>query len=264
MTLQDEHKKTILIKNFSTSKHLIIYTDNCVLIIYINGVSIVYNCGEFVSIERGVNFSFKMIKNNMNQPPCKILRLDYKELILLKTMFISCYPSKLKDTMLKRTNEDKIIKEQNNIEIRRLFEFIDKNKDPFIHVVVIAYMITKFSKMEKIINSLYISAATTFTDKVKCIINDDLSKKWRLSMIADQFHITEIAVRKRLAQEHTSFNNLLLELRMNTAMQMLHEDGDKIHQISKKIGISSTSYFIKHFKNYFGITPKQYLIYFRS
>ncbi|EIV8684684.1 AraC family transcriptional regulator [Escherichia coli] len=35
-------------------------------------------------------------------------------------------------------------------------------------------------------------------------------------------------------------------------------------KFQKKIGISSTSYFIKHFKNHFGITPKQYLIYFRS
>ncbi|HDY2678837.1 TPA: AraC family transcriptional regulator, partial [Escherichia coli] len=38
----------------------------------------------------------------------------------------------------------------------------------------------------------------------------------------------------------------------------------QICQISKSVGFRSTSYFIKIFKDYFGITPKQLIIYFRN
>ncbi|HHB0616348.1 TPA: AraC family transcriptional regulator, partial [Escherichia coli] len=37
----------------------------------------------------------------------------------------------------------------------------------------------------------------------------------------------------------------------------------QVDMIAKKIGISSTSYFIKSFKKHFGVTPKSFLMYFR-
>lgn len=115
-----------------------------------------------------------------------------------------------------------------------------------------------------IIHSLIASAAITFTDKVRSMIEKDTSRKWRINMIADEFNISEISVRKRLESEGMSFNNLLVDVRMNKAMQLLLENEQQIHQISKAVGILSPSYFIKSFKYHFGITPKQFIIYFRE
>lgn len=53
----------------------------------------------------------------------------------------------------------------------------------------------------KIISSLYASCGITFTDKVKNELRKDLSKNWKISMIADKFNISEVSVRKRLSSE---------------------------------------------------------------
>ncbi|EHV4946432.1 helix-turn-helix transcriptional regulator [Escherichia coli] len=129
--------------------------------------------------------------------------------------------------------------------------------------VKIAYLISKLEARDKLIFSLRVSSAISFGDKIKNLIQDDLSKKWRLNLIADKFNVSEVTIRKRLESENTSFNNLILDLRMNKALQLLHENEKQIHQISKLIGISNPSYFIKMFKDYFGVTPKQYTLYFR-
>lgn len=118
--------------------------------------------------------------------------------------------------------------------------------------------------MEKIVHSVVVSSAFSFTDKVRNLLSSDLSRKWRLNFVADVFNVSEITVRKRLEVEGTSFNTLLLELRMNHAMNLLQENEKQIHQISALIGINNPSYFIRLFKDFYGITPKQYVIYFRS
>ncbi|HFT9694228.1 TPA: helix-turn-helix transcriptional regulator, partial [Escherichia coli] len=68
----------------------------------------------------------------------------------------------------------------------------------------------------------------------------------------------------RLEAEGASFNNLLLALRMNQAMKMLLENEKQTHQIAAFLGFNTPSYFIRLFKEFYGITPRQYVIYFRS
>ncbi|EFT2743744.1 helix-turn-helix domain-containing protein, partial [Escherichia coli] len=56
---------------------------------------------------------------------------------------------------------------------------------------------------------------------------------------------------------------ILYERKMNKALQLLLDNELQVDMIAKKIGISSTSYFIKSFKKHFGVTPKSFLMYFR-
>ncbi|MBE0719106.1 AraC family transcriptional regulator, partial [Escherichia coli] len=42
------------------------------------------------------------------------------------------------------------------------------------------------------------------------------------------------------------------------------ENSYQIAQISNMVGISSTSYFIRLFNKHFGVTPKQFVSYFRG
>ncbi|MEX9938582.1 helix-turn-helix transcriptional regulator, partial [Providencia rettgeri] len=102
--------------------------------------------------------------------------------------------------------------------------------------------------------------AFTFTEKINRVILSDISKKWKLSDIAEQFNISEISITKKLDQERTNFNQLLLDARMNQAIKHLIKNEKQISTISELIGYSSISYFIKTFKNYYGLTPKQFEI----
>ena len=92
------------------------------------------------------------------------------------------------------------------------------------------------------------------------MILKDISKKWKLSDIADELNMSEISVRKKLDIEESNFNQLLLDARMNKAIKYLIKNTHQINIISSLVGYSSISYFIKTFKEYYGITPKQFEI----
>ncbi|QJT78901.1 helix-turn-helix transcriptional regulator [Kosakonia sp. MUSA4] len=261
---QAETTASIKINNAYTHKHLIIYTDKCDMTIYRSDETLFFKQGMLVFIERGIRYRIAIKKYNLNRPPFQCTSIDSETLHLLKDIMHSLYAYKLDENTLNRKTSDKIIGVNTCDDYVSLLDKINKTSDKRIQAIKLAYLITKMPIKDSLIYSLYISAASTFTDKVRRLVSEDLSKKWRLSIIADKFNISEITVRKRLECEHTSFNHLLLDLRMNKAMQLLLENEKQIHQISKLTGFSSTSYFIKLFRSYFGVTPKQYMIYFRS
>ncbi|EMV5227081.1 helix-turn-helix transcriptional regulator, partial [Escherichia coli] len=51
----------------------------------------------------------------------------------------------------------------------------------------------------------------------------------------------------------------LLDFKMKKAAELLKTTNKSITMISSELGYVYASYFIKVFKNYFGVTPKQFL-----
>jgi len=256
--------KNIAIESITTNKYLIIYTDNCDITIKKNNEDLFFPQRTFVFVERGIKFSCKIQKSQSQIKPYRVLRLEKEELIMLKNVFEATYSYRLDENLTKRTAQDKIIGVEGGQEDIEEFSHIEFIKDRALKILKLANIISRIGRVREIINSLIVSAAITFTDKVRTIIEKNTSRKWHLNNIADEFNISEVSVRKRLESEGTSFNSLLKEIRMNKAMQLLLENELQIHQISRDVGIFSLSYFIKSFKKHFGITPKQFTIYFRN
>ncbi|WP_213134203.1 AraC family transcriptional regulator [Citrobacter sp. FP75] len=256
--------ETIAIESIMTNKYLVIYTDNCDLTIQKNNETLFFPQRTFVFIERGIKFSCKIKKSLPGIKPYRVIRLDKKELVMLKDVFKATHSYYLDEKVIARKPHNKIIGVEGRQEYIEEFNRAESTTDQPLKILKLANIISRIGRSKEIINSLIVSAAITFTDKVRNMIEENTSRKWRLNMIADEFNISEVSVRKRLESEGTSFNNLLVEIRMNKAMQLLLENELQIHQISRDVGISSPSYFIKNFKDYFGITPKQFIIYFRS
>ncbi|HAU9448900.1 TPA: helix-turn-helix transcriptional regulator, partial [Escherichia coli] len=100
----------------------------------------------------------------------------------------------------------------------------------------------------------------TITERLKDIIESDLSKTWQISDFAKILHMSESLIRKRLKGENINYNTLIVDIRMNYAFNMLMATEKNINIISREVGYVSTSYFISKFRNYFGITPKQFSI----
>jgi AraC-like DNA-binding protein len=51
---------------------------------------------------------------------------------------------------------------------------------------------------------------------------------------------------------------LLLEIRINAAKQLLTDTDKTIHQIGEDVGFGDASYFTKQFKKRIGVTPLEY------
>ncbi|RBQ41205.1 helix-turn-helix transcriptional regulator [Escherichia coli] len=97
----------------------------------------------------------------------------------------------------------------------------------------------------------------SFSEKVKKILEEDLSISWRIADVSKVMLCSESTLRKKLLKENYTFNSMLLELRMNAAAIMILTTELHVNNIAKKVGYTGSSYFIKSFKDYYGITPKQ-------
>ena len=81
----------------------------------------------------------------------------------------------------------------------------------------------------------------------------------------DQFGVTELAdlmnmsrsnlLRKVKKETNLSVNQLIREARLNKAMELLRATDLNISEIGDRVGFSSTSYFIKCFREHYGYPP---------
>ncbi len=105
--------------------------------------------------------------------------------------------------------------------IKESFETIIKADNEYDRIMSFMFF-CKISGVEKSIFDLILSsAATTFCNKVIDLIESDLSRKWTLRLLAEEFNLSEIAVRKKLDSERICFRDLILEIRMKKAISLL-------------------------------------------
>lgn len=144
---------------------------------------------------------------------------------------------------------------------RKIFESLIKENTPhYRKIYKITYLLSKCNNVESLICSLSTTNNTTFSEKLKEIIESDLSKSWHLIDFAKILYMSESLVRKKLEKERIRYNELIMDIRMNHAFKLIVTTEKHINTISKEVGYSSTSYFIRSFKKHFGITPKQFSI----
>lgn len=154
---------------------------------------------------------------------------------------------------------DKVLFYQAGETDANIFNRLVKSHLPsYRQIYKITYLLSKIPDIESLMYSLEVSIETTFTEKVKSIIESDISKTWRLVDLSEHLHMSEISIRKKLDIESSNFNTILLDIRMHAAARMITTTEKHINSIAYDTGYTSTSYFIKMFKSYFGITPKQF------
>lgn len=76
--------------------------------------------------------------------------------------------------------------------------------------------------------------------------------------IANALSISVRTLQRRLTEEGHTFNELLLEIRKKLVMEYLNYQYFTVEQISIFLGYKAKSQFLKAFRLWFGITPKEY------
>ncbi|MCV5296095.1 AraC family transcriptional regulator, partial [Escherichia coli] len=84
-------------------------------------------------------------------------------------------------------------------------------------VYKITYLLSKIRDIESLVYSLSVSTDTTFTERLKTIIEADLAKSWKLADLAGILHMSVVSIRKKLEKESNNFNTLVLDIRMHQA-----------------------------------------------
>ncbi|RYX99672.1 AraC family transcriptional regulator [bacterium] len=80
-------------------------------------------------------------------------------------------------------------------------------------------------------------------------------KEWISKSLADSFAMSEATFRRKLAEQGQSFNQILIDVRMTTALTLLQVTDISISQIAYQVGYESSSRFSVRFKKRFGFSP---------
>nr|WP_186811721.1 response regulator [Paenibacillus xylanexedens] len=80
-----------------------------------------------------------------------------------------------------------------------------------------------------------------------------------LQSIADHVSLHPVYVSKLFKQfQGISLSEYILSVKMDLALYLLNHSQDKVYEISEKLGYANSQYFIKVFRDKFGMTPQEY------
>lgn len=92
-------------------------------------------------------------------------------------------------------------------------------------------------------------------------MENQYSSDLSLDAVAEQVGITPFYLSRLFRKElEVNFTDILTDLRMGKALELLCEDDCSIKEVCERTGYISLSYFYKVFKKYFGVTAGDILV----
>ncbi|TQR47027.1 response regulator [Paenibacillus popilliae] len=91
------------------------------------------------------------------------------------------------------------------------------------------------------------------------VMKDKMSENITLKDVANQFSFSPNYLGYMFREETgKSFSEVLIQLRMERARELLHESSIKIYEIANQVGYRYLPYFSRQFKEAYGMTPMEY------
>ncbi len=95
-------------------------------------------------------------------------------------------------------------------------------------------------------------------NRVKALLSADLLLPPDLVTLAGHCHLSTRSLKRKLAEQGTSYNQLLEEIRKEAALLLLSEQKLSVKEVAQRLGFSSTTNFSRAFKKWTGHTPRHY------
>ncbi|PWJ54175.1 AraC-type DNA-binding protein [Quadrisphaera granulorum] len=95
----------------------------------------------------------------------------------------------------------------------------------------------------------------TTADRVRELVADAPELRWTAPQAGRALSVSEATLRRHLAREGTSFEALLLDVRMHHAVMLLQTTGWSLSHIAQACGYLSRSRFSERFRQRFGTSP---------
>lgn len=251
--------------NIHENGYVILKPNNCNMIFIKNSnkVNLESNCFFLMTKKRLLTIEVASPNINAHYDFIELGKNDINDIIRIMSPFF--YENNIKiEKRIQYNVNDYMFTIKTDALSMELFEAIKATNDYRLKLYSLACFFARARNPQHLFNSLIASTTTLFSDKVRRIIEHNTSKKWNLSTIAGECCLSEIAIRKKLSAENTSFCQILLDVRMKKAAQLILQNEFKISNISCMVGISSVSYFIKAFNLYYGLTPKKFYMQYKE
>lgn len=144
----------------------------------------------------------------------------------------------------------------------QMIEFIMAGIDSCSNIdalpIMVSFVLMLFNDLPLVFSVLSKGKVENIADKVSNVIEEDISRAWKVSEVSHKLFMTESCLRKKLQKETLTFKKLLIDLKMKHAAILVKTTNVNIEQIAHQLGFNSTSYFIKTFREYYNATPKKF------
>ncbi|WP_431479974.1 AraC family transcriptional regulator [Pseudomonas simiae] len=101
------------------------------------------------------------------------------------------------------------------------------------------------------------STEDEFIESIERIIRRDLRQTPALAAVAAQLCMSDRTLRRRLADQGQSYQNILDQIRMNRALTLLNNPRMTIDEVAYEVGFSDAHNFRRAFKRWTGHGPRQ-------
>jgi len=97
-----------------------------------------------------------------------------------------------------------------------------------------------------------------FVRQVRELIHQEATGFRTVEAVAEALHMSERTLKRQLAQEGTTFSDILEDIRRQMAIRLLDANEHSIERIAEELGYSDVANFNRAFKRWTGTTPGQY------
>ena len=97
-----------------------------------------------------------------------------------------------------------------------------------------------------------------FIREVRSLVHDSNAGFRSLDAVAEMLNLSERTLKRQLAQEGTTFSDILEDMRRQEAIHLLLNSSESLERIAEALGYSDVANFNRAFKRWTGTTPGQY------
>ena len=253
---------SIRLNNCTTYCCTLIYNNHSIISFRKDDKELSLKNGEIAFIKKGVCFDVEVISNNIinkSEAPYYIIYLTPENISEMYSLMTSFFIEKQEematdDAFLICSPED-----EDRLWIKRFFTTRENSVSDSKFIINIMSIIMEFEHSQSIIQHITLSKKENVTDKIIALLEAEPSRNWYFSEVCKRLYLSESTLRKKLELENVNFKKLLIDFKMKKAVFLLKTTNKSIETISSELGYVYTSYFIKVFRNYFGVTPKQFM-----
>jgi AraC-like DNA-binding protein len=99
----------------------------------------------------------------------------------------------------------------------------------------------------------------SLSDQVRALLRAMLADNSpRKEFVAEQMGLNVRTLHRKLADENTSYQQILDDLRAELARKYLQQSLLSVEEVARKLGFTESRSFIRYFKGYTGMTPGEY------
>ncbi len=179
--------------------------------------------------------------------PCHIIS-DYLYLRLRDTDFL--YTHNKKNSFFR--------KETYGTFLNSLIPLVEQQKNFNLYESALFVLLDYLNEQKQLLPVLSYGL-NNYSLRVEAIVASDPAKKWYLSDVASVLCVSASQLKKKLHSEGAGFSQIITEVRMKKAINLMKSGNYNTSVIAKDCGYNSLSYFIHSFRKYYSVTPLQWL-----